>query len=260
MLTVAAGRSLTALRVGFQNLHAQALGQLGMITSRVDTPVVSGPGPTRRLASAIGPVIGVEGRRTARAASRGSCAAANQPEAAFGLGRPGRIQRAVPTPPPRRTRSSASLACHHPARAPPPCRPEMDLPTSRWPPVHRARARGVDRPARQTESDVGLPADPRRTPQTRTSSRRIDDPARTKAASDTAGTGQSRRHELAAVPACTSIDDVGVRLLPHRLRHHTAPDLRVLRDRDQHPLRPHPRHHNQPRRTLDRTAGSQPDR
>ena len=37
-----------------------------------------------------------------------------------------------------------------------------------------------------------------------------------------------------------------------------APDLRLLRHRGQHPLRPHPRRHQQSRRTMDHPAGPQP--
>jgi hypothetical protein len=55
---------------GSKSPRAPAQTWLGMIMPRVVTPALPDLGPTQRLAGGAGPVIGVEGRRIARAATR----------------------------------------------------------------------------------------------------------------------------------------------------------------------------------------------
>jgi transposase len=63
---------------------------------------------------------------------------------------------------------------------------------------------------------------------------------------------------MAAVPARPGIDDARHRLLPRRLRGDPAAPVLLVRHRDRHPLRAHPRDHRQPGRSVDRTADPQP--
>lgn len=65
------------------------------------------------------------------------------------------------------------------------------------------------------------------------------------------------RTELAGVPAPTSSERAGVRLL-HRRNDHAAPLLRPLLYRARKPPRPPCRLHHQPDRRLGHAAGSQP--
>jgi len=56
--------------------------------------------PAARLPDAAQPPIVVQGRRDPHPAPRGRCTPQNQPETTPGLGRPGLVRRADPTPSP----------------------------------------------------------------------------------------------------------------------------------------------------------------
>ena len=80
---------------------------------RVPAPAISQLRPGLRLACPARPVIGLQGRRAARAAARGRSAAPRQPAAPAGLGRPRSRRRADPAP----AASAAYVPAGHP-RAP----------------------------------------------------------------------------------------------------------------------------------------------
>jgi len=80
---------------------------------RVPAPAISHLRPGLRLACPARPVIGLQGRRAARAAARGRSAAPRQPAAPAGLGRPRSRRRADPAP----AASAAYVPAGHP-RAP----------------------------------------------------------------------------------------------------------------------------------------------
>ena len=71
-----------------------------MMISRVASPALPDLRPALRLAGPARPLVGVQGRRAARAAARGRRAAPHQPAAPAGLGRPGGLRRADPAPAP----------------------------------------------------------------------------------------------------------------------------------------------------------------
>ena len=147
---------------------------------------------------------------------------------------------------------------HGLAVAPPPGDQEVDLPEPWRSPTPRRHDRRADRTAGPREPDLGLPAHPRRTTQTRPSRRRLHDPQDPQAAANTAGTAASDRHVLATVPARAGRDHAGRGLLPRRLRDHPETDLRVLRPGSRQPLRAHPRDDQPPDRSVDHPAGPQP--
>src|SRR5664279_5139668 len=62
---------------------------------RVAAAALPDLGPAQRLAGAVAPVLGVEGRRAARPASRGRSVATNKPEASARLVRPSIVQRTL---------------------------------------------------------------------------------------------------------------------------------------------------------------------
>jgi hypothetical protein len=147
---------------------------------------------------------------------------------------------------------------HDPALAPPPGHQEVDLPEPLRSPTGQRHDRRPDRAAGPREPDLGLPAHPRRTTQTRASHRRLHDPQDPQAEADTAGAAASDRYDMATVPAGAGIEHAGRGLLPCRLRGHSETDLRVVRPGSPQPLRAHPRNDQPPDRILDRPAGPQP--
>src|SRR5512133_1273356 len=127
-----------------------------MIVGRVATAAVPGPRPLGRLADAARPLWRVEGRRVAGAAPRGGGAAANQPPAAAGLGRPGGPGRADPAVARAGAQPPVGHAGHRAALASPSGREELDLPEPRRPATAVRRGRGADRTARPGQPVLGL--------------------------------------------------------------------------------------------------------
>src|SRR5690242_4122274 len=84
--------------------------------------------PPDRLDDAAGTLFGFEGRRASGTAPGSRGAAAAEPEAEAGLGRPGGDGRAGPAPAGKAASAPAGHPRHHPALAPPPGHPEVDLP------------------------------------------------------------------------------------------------------------------------------------
>ena len=78
---------------------------------RVLAPALPHLRPALRLAGPARPVIGLQGRRAARAAARGRCAAPHQSAAPARLGRPRGPRRADPAP----AREAASAPAGHPS-------------------------------------------------------------------------------------------------------------------------------------------------
>jgi hypothetical protein len=142
---------------------------------RVATPALSDPRPAPQLADAARPRILVQGHRAARPAPRARGTPPNQPEAPPGLGRPSPVRRADPTPTHQFARSPPDRPSHGPAMAPPPDEQEVDLPEPQRAPTPRRCDRRADRTNGQGEPELGLPAHPRRTTQTRPPRRRIHD-------------------------------------------------------------------------------------
>ncbi len=126
-----------------------------MMAIRVRAPVLSPLRPALRLAGPARPVIGLQGRRTARAAPRGRRAAADQSAAPAGLGRPGGPRRADPAAAATASDAPAGHSRHRPAVAPPPCRPQVDLSPPDGPATGQRRDRRADRAARHREPRLG---------------------------------------------------------------------------------------------------------
>ena len=95
---------------------------------RVPAPALSHLRPGLRLAGPARPVIGLQERRAARAAARGRRAAPTQSPAQTGLGRPRGPRHADPALASKAASAPAGHARHHPALAPPPGHPQVDLP------------------------------------------------------------------------------------------------------------------------------------
>jgi hypothetical protein len=202
--------------------------------------------PAPQLADPAWPHDLVQGHRAARAAPLSRRATKNQPDAAPGLGRPGRTGRADPVPLPEPAPSPPGHPAHSLALASPPGDQEMDLPKHRRPPAHRRRHRRPGRAAGPRESDLGIPARARRTAQVRPPRRCLDDPQDPQTPPHTAGTAASIRHVVATVPPHAGHDHAGRGLLPRRLRAHPQTDLHVPRPGGLQPLRAHPRRHQPP--------------
>src|SRR5271166_686044 len=100
----------------------------GIMIIRVLAPALSHLRPALRLAGPARPVIGRQGRRTARTAARGRRAAPHPSAAPARLGRPRSLRRADPAPAREAAEAPAGHPRHRPALAPPPRRPQMDLP------------------------------------------------------------------------------------------------------------------------------------
>ena len=181
----------------------------GMMIDRVPAPALSHLRPAQRLAGPARPFIGLQGRGAARAAARGRRAAPDPSAAPAGLGRPRGPRRADPAPSPEAADASAGHPRHRPALASPPRRPQVDLPASGGTAADQRRYRRADRAARHRESRLGIPADPRRTAETRLSGQRIHHPPGPQGAEDPSGTATAHRHDLAEVPAHSGSHDAG---------------------------------------------------
>src|SRR5208282_2944580 len=113
---------------------------------RVPAPALPRLRPALRLAGPARPVIGLQGRRVARAAARGRRAAPDPFAAPARLGRPRNPHHADPAPASTAAEAPAGHPRHRPAVAPPPNHPEVDLPnrTGR-PPVSAEIAALIER-------------------------------------------------------------------------------------------------------------------
>ena len=213
--------------------------------------------PTLRLAGPARPVIGLQGRRAARAAARGHRAAPHPSAAPARLGRPRSLRRADPAPAREGAEAPAGHPRHRPALAPPPRLPQMDLPAPDGTAAGQRRDRRADRAARHREPTLGIPADPRRAAQARPPGRRVHDPPGPRGTEHSPGTGAALRHDVAEVPANPGIDDARHGLLPRGLRADPAAPALPVRHGGRQPLRAHPRCHRGPGRGLDCTADPQ---
>ena len=143
-------------------------GQLyGIMIIRVLAPALSHLRPALRLAGPARPVTGLQGRRTAGAAARGRRVAPRQSPAPARLGRPRYPRRADPAPAGTAADAPAGHPRLRPALAPPPGRPQMDLPVPDRTAAGQRRDRRADRAARRREQQLGIPADPGRAAQAR---------------------------------------------------------------------------------------------
>ena len=195
--------------------------------------------PALRLADSARPVVGLQGRRVARAAARGRRAASRQFPAPARLGRPGGPRRADPAP--------AGKAADAPLVTPGTVlRWHRRLVTRKWTYPNRNRTAAgqrrncrADRTARHREQRLGYQ---RTQGELLKLGHRVGASTvrRVLKALKIPGTATAHRHDLAEVPAHPGIDDARHRLLPRGLRGHLAPRLRLLRDRSRHPIRPRP--------------------
>ena len=112
-----------------------------------------------------------------------------------GLGRPGRPRRADPCSVPTAADAPAGQARHHPALAPPPHRPEMDVPAPDRPAACQRRDHHADQAARHSEPDLGISADPGRAAQAWPPGQRVNHPPGPAVPADTAGTETPHRHK-----------------------------------------------------------------
>ena len=225
--------------------------------SRVPPSALSDLHPGLRLAGPARPLIGVEERGTAGAAARGRRAAPHQASAPPGLGRPRRPGRADPAP--------AQKAAGAPAVTPGTVlRWHHRLVRKKWtypnrtgrPPVSTEIAALIERLATENTC-VGISADPRRTAQTRPPGQHVHDPPSPQGAADPASSQATHGYDLAAVPARTSCDNTGRRLLPRGLRNDAPAAVLLVRDRSRQPLRAHSRGHRAPGRAVDHAADPQ---
>ena len=225
---------------------------------RVPAPALSHLRPALRLAGPARPVIGLQGRRAARAAARGRRAAPHPSAAPAGLGRPRGPRRADPAPAGKAADAPAGHPRHRPALAPPPGHPQVDLPEPDRTAAGQRRDRRADRAARHREPRLGIQADPGRAAQARPPGQRIHHPPGPQGPEDPPGTGTAHRHDLAEVPAHPGSDDARHRFLPRGLRGDPAAPVLPVRHGGRHPLRAHPRGHREPGRAVDRAADPQP--
>ena len=223
----------------------------------VPPPALSHLRPALRLAGPAQPVIGLQGRRAARAAARGRRAAPDPSAAPAGLGRPGGDGRADPAPAGKAASAPAGHPRHRPALAPPPGHPQVDPPAPDGTAASQRRDRRAHRAARHREPRLGIQEDPRRTAQARPPGQRVHDPPGPQSAEDPPGAQAAHRHDVAAVPARASRDDARGRLLPRGLRGDPPAPVLLLRDRGRLPLRAHPRRDREPGRAVDHTADPQ---
>ena len=151
---------------------------------RVLAPALSHLRPALRLAGSARPVIGLQGRRAARATARGRRAAPYPSAAPARLGRPRHSRRADPAPAETTASTPARHPRHRPALAPPPSHPQVDLSAPDRTAASQRRDRRTHRAARHREQRLGIPADPGRAAQARPPGRRVHDPPGPQGAED----------------------------------------------------------------------------
>jgi hypothetical protein len=225
---------------------------------RVPALALSRLRPALRLAGPARPVIGLQGRRAARAAARGSRAAPYPSAAPARLGRPRRPCHADPDPASKAAKAPARHPRHRPALAPPPGHPQVDLSAPDRTAAGQRRDRRANRAARHREQRLGIPADPGRAAQARPPGWRVHDPPGPQGAEDSPGTGAALRHDVAAVPAYPGIDDARHGFLPRGLRGDPAAPVLPVRHGGREPLCAYSRCHREPGRGLDCPADPQP--
>ena len=160
---------------------------------RVPAPALSRLRPALRLADSARPIIGLQGRRAARAAARGRRAAPRQFPAPARLGRPGGPRRADPAP----ARTAADAPAGHPVTV---LRWHRRLVTGKWtcpnrtgrPPVGAEIAALIERLATENNG-WGVPADPRRAAETRPPGRRVHHPTGAQSPEDPPGAEAAHR-------------------------------------------------------------------
>jgi hypothetical protein len=225
---------------------------------RVPAPALSHLRPGLRLAGAARPVIGLQGRRAARAAARGRRAAPRESPAQARLGRPGGPRGADPAAAGTAAIAPAGHPRDRPALAPPPDRPQVALSAPDGTAAGQCRGRRADRAARHREQRLGLQEDPRGAAEARPPGQRIHHPPDPQGPEDPACAATAHRHDLAEVPPRTGSHDARGRLLPRGLPSDPTAPVLLLRDRGPLPVRAHPRCHREPGRAVDRAAGPQP--
>ena len=141
--------------------------------SRVPPSALPDLHPALQLACPARPLARLRLRLAARAAARGRRAAPHPHPAPAGLGRPRGAGRADPAPASRAATTPADHPRHCAAVAPPPGRPEVDLPAPDRTAAGQRRDHRADRAARHRKRLVGVPADPGRAAQVRSPGQRI---------------------------------------------------------------------------------------
>src|ERR1019366_9564337 len=190
----------------------------GMMVGHAHPSALPDVRPDLQLAGPAQPLRGVQGRRAARPATWDRRPAAYPAAAPAGLGRPGHPLRADPDSAHAAADAPARHARYHPALAPPPDRPEVDLPAPDGPATGQPGDHRADRTARHREPDLGLPADPGRAAQARPPGQRLHDPPGPQGTAYSARAGTTYRQQLAAVPARPGGDYARRRFLPRGLR------------------------------------------
>ena len=122
---------------------------------RVPPPALPHLRPALRLAGPARPIVGFQGRRTARAAARGRRAAPRQSPAPAALCRPRNPRRADRLLPGRLRAHRLVNPRHCPALAPPPGHPEVDLPEPDRTAAGQRRDRHADQAARHRKPRLG---------------------------------------------------------------------------------------------------------
>ena len=224
---------------------------------RVHAPALCHLRPALRLADPARPVIGIQGRRAARAAARGGCAASDQSAAPAGPGRPGGPRRADPAAAARAADAPIDHPRYRPALAPPPDHPPLDLPAPGGTAAGQRRDHRADPAARHREPRLGIQENSGRAAQARLPGRRVHDPPGPHGAEDPSGTATAHRYDVADVPAHSGIDDARHRFLPCGLRGDPAAPVLPVRHGGRLPLRAHPRYHREPGRPVDHPADPQ---
>jgi hypothetical protein len=161
--------------------------------NRVHAPALSHPRPPRTPSCSC-------------CGTRSPCYAAPIPGPAR-LGRPRGPHRADPAPATTAADTPAGYPGHRPALAQPPGNPQVDLSAPDGAAAGQRRDHRPDRTARHREQRLRIPANPRRTAQTRPPGQRVHHPPGPQDVEDPACTTTAQRHDVAEVPAHPGCDD-----------------------------------------------------